>query len=104
MLPADLRMLPAGPPPLQLSDKTFTYSITRGAILDVSLTGGWCAGLALREPAARLQGWCCARTGPSAEWPHPRTWRGDGALGWPASLKTLSLTAPALCGAPPLQA
>lgn len=24
---------------LQLSDKTFTYSITRGAILDVSLTG-----------------------------------------------------------------
>jgi hypothetical protein len=25
---------------MQLSDKSFTYSITRGAILDVSLTGG----------------------------------------------------------------
>ena len=33
---------------MRLSDKTFTYSITKGAILDVSLTGawgGWCGAL-----------------------------------------------------------
>jgi lipid-binding SYLF domain-containing protein len=38
---------------LRLSDKTFTYSITKGAILDVSLTGS-----TLRLCSARAVG-CC---------------------------------------------
>ena len=41
---------------MKLSDKTFTYSITKGAILDVSLTGGWVAAMdAAAVAAAPLQ-------------------------------------------------
>ena len=44
---------------MSLSDKTFAYSLTKGAIIDISLTGGWV---------------------PMAGW----SWRVGGARGWVA--------------------